>query len=53
MFLGIENPDPAALRAMNKKQNVKVDIPALVRRIQAAGLEVLGGFILAVTKMDR
>ena len=46
VFLGIENPDPAALRAMNKKQNVKVDIPASVRRIQAAGLEVLGGFIL-------
>ena len=46
VFLGIENPDPAALRAMNKKQNLKVDIPAAIARIQAAGLEVYGGFIL-------
>ena len=46
VFLGIENPDPAALRAMNKKQNLKVDIPAAIARIQAAGIEVYGGFIL-------
>ncbi|HSL70028.1 MAG TPA: DUF4070 domain-containing protein, partial [Longimicrobiales bacterium] len=46
VFLGIENPDPAALRAMNKKQNIKIDIPTVVRRIQAQGIEVLAGFIL-------
>jgi hypothetical protein len=46
VFLGIENPNPAALRAMNKKQNMKVDIPTVVRRIQAQGVEVLAGFIL-------
>lgn len=45
VFLGIESPDPAALRQMNKKQNLKVDIPAAIARIQAAGLEVYGGFI--------
>jgi radical SAM superfamily enzyme YgiQ (UPF0313 family) len=45
VFLGIENPDPAALRGMNKKQNVKVDIPESVAKIQAAGIEVLAGFI--------
>ena len=45
VFLGIENPDPAALKGMNKKQNTKVDIAATVRQIQAAGIEVMAGFI--------
>jgi radical SAM superfamily enzyme YgiQ (UPF0313 family) len=45
VFLGIENPDEDALRRMNKKQNIKVDIPHTVSRIQAAGIEVLAGFI--------
>lgn len=45
VFLGIENPDPAALRGMNKKQNLKVDIPATVAKIQHAGIEVMAGFI--------
>jgi len=46
VFLGIENPDEDALRRMNKKQNLKVDIPAAVTAIQACGIEVYGGFIL-------
>jgi radical SAM superfamily enzyme YgiQ (UPF0313 family) len=45
VFLGIENPDPAALQAMNKKQNVKADIPGTVAAIQSAGIEVMAGFI--------
>jgi radical SAM superfamily enzyme YgiQ (UPF0313 family) len=45
VFLGIENPDPAALQGMNKKQNTKVDIAATVRTIQSAGIEVMAGFI--------
>jgi hypothetical protein len=45
VFLGIENPDPAALNAMNKKQNVKVDIARTVATIQEAGIEVMAGFI--------
>jgi radical SAM superfamily enzyme YgiQ (UPF0313 family) len=45
VFLGIENPDPAALNRMNKKQNTKVDIAATVRTIQNAGIEVMAGFI--------
>ncbi len=45
VFLGIENPDPAALNGMNKKQNTKVDIAATVRTIQQAGIEVMAGFI--------
>jgi radical SAM superfamily enzyme YgiQ (UPF0313 family) len=45
VFLGIENPDPAALNRMNKKQNTKVDIAATVQTIQRAGIEVMAGFI--------
>jgi len=45
VFLGIENPDPAALSRMNKKQNMKVDIAATVAGIQRAGIEVMAGFI--------
>lgn len=45
VFLGIENPDPAALKGMNKKQNMKVDIAQTVATIQAAGIEVMAGFI--------
>jgi len=46
VFLGIENPDPAALVRMNKKQNVKVDVPAAIRTLQDSGIEVYAGFIL-------
>jgi len=46
VFLGIENPDEDALRRMNKKQNIKVDVPATVAAIQGCGIEVYGGFIL-------
>jgi radical SAM superfamily enzyme YgiQ (UPF0313 family) len=45
VFLGIENPDPGALRGMNKKQNIKVDIPQTIADIHASGIEVYGGFI--------
>jgi radical SAM superfamily enzyme YgiQ (UPF0313 family) len=45
VFLGIENPDPAALQGMNKKQNLKVDIAQTVATIQHAGIEVMAGFI--------
>jgi radical SAM superfamily enzyme YgiQ (UPF0313 family) len=45
VFLGIENPDPAALAGMNKKQNLKVGISETVATIQRAGIEVMAGFI--------
>jgi radical SAM superfamily enzyme YgiQ (UPF0313 family) len=45
VFLGIENPDPAALAGMNKKQNLKVGIGETVATIQRAGIEVMAGFI--------
>jgi len=45
VFLGIENPDPAALSRMNKKQNLKVGIGETVGSLQRAGIEVMAGFI--------
>jgi radical SAM superfamily enzyme YgiQ (UPF0313 family) len=45
VFLGIENPDPAALAKMNKKQNLKVGIGETVGTLQRAGIEVMAGFI--------
>jgi radical SAM superfamily enzyme YgiQ (UPF0313 family) len=45
VFLGIENPDPAALARMNKKQNLKVGIGETVGALQRSGIEVMAGFI--------
>jgi radical SAM superfamily enzyme YgiQ (UPF0313 family) len=45
VFLGIENPDPAALKAMNKIQNVKTSPEETVRKLQVQGIEVFAGFI--------
>ncbi len=46
VFIGIESLDEENLVACNKRQNEKRDILADVRRIQAAGLQVQGGFIV-------
>lgn len=46
LFLGIETPDPAALKECNKSQNLNRDLVAAVHTIQAYGIEVIGGFIV-------
>ncbi len=46
VFLGIETPDRCTLESMGKRQNLRSDMLASVRRIQARGMEVSGGFIL-------
>lgn len=46
VFIGIETPDEAALAACNKKQNLKRDLVADVKKIQRAGIEVYAGFIV-------
>jgi len=45
-FLGLETPDPLTLREAGKPQNTAGDMLAAVRRIHAAGIDVLGGFIV-------
>ena len=51
VFLGIENPDPAALKGMNKIQNIKTDPKETVSKLQQQGIEVYAGFIYG-TDMD-
>ncbi len=45
-FIGLETPDPLTLREAGKPQNTAGDMLAAVRRIHAAGIDVLGGFIV-------
>jgi radical SAM superfamily enzyme YgiQ (UPF0313 family) len=46
VFIGVETPDADSLTECNKKQNLGRDLVADVKRIQRAGLQVQGGFIL-------
>jgi len=46
VFIGIETPNEDSLTECNKLQNINRDLSASVKRIQAHGFEVQGGFIL-------
>src|SRR6187399_2297629 len=46
MFIGIETPEPGALRAMRKTQNLRSPILDAVRTINRYGIEVASGIIL-------
>lgn len=46
VFIGIETPDDVCLAECSKGQNMNRDLVADVKRIQRAGLEVQGGFIV-------
>lgn len=46
VFVGLETPDPQTLRETGKAQNCARDLRESVRRIHAAGIDVLAGFIV-------
>ena len=46
VFIGIETPDDAALQECGKQHNTSRDMIGNIRRIQQAGMEVQGGFIV-------
>ncbi len=56
VFLGIETPNPNALRKMKKPQNIDIRddnyLFTAVRKIQNKGMQVLGGFILGLDDDD-
>lgn len=46
VFIGIETPSQESLDECNKVQNKGRDMVACIKKIQAAGMEVQGGFIV-------
>ena len=46
VFIGIESPDDACLTECHKIQNKNRDLLQSVKRIQRAGMQVMGGFIV-------
>lgn len=46
VFIGIETPNHSALEACGKQHNTSRDMLENIKRIQRAGLEVQGGFIV-------
>lgn len=46
VFVGIETPSKSALAEAHKGQNLRLDLAEAVDRMTAAGLEVMGGFIV-------
>jgi len=52
VFLGIETPNPEALKTAHKTQNVRVNLLETVRKIQSYGIQVIAGFVLGLDGDD-
>jgi radical SAM superfamily enzyme YgiQ (UPF0313 family) len=52
VFCGIETPEPRALRAISKDQNLRMPLVEAVRRLNDYGLEVVSGIIIGLDTDD-
>ena len=52
VFVGIETPNEDSLMECGKKQNCRRDLLAAIKKLQAAGLQVMGGYIVGFDNDD-
>ncbi len=52
VFIGLETPNEDSLRECSKDQNRRRDLTAAIRKLQASGLEVMGGYIVGFDSDD-
>jgi radical SAM superfamily enzyme YgiQ (UPF0313 family) len=52
VFIGLETPDEGSLKECSKVQNCGRDLIAAIRKIQAVGIQVLGGYIVGFDNDD-
>jgi radical SAM superfamily enzyme YgiQ (UPF0313 family) len=52
VFIGIESPRPASLQETKKTQNLRGDLVASVRKVQAYGIQVQAGMIVGFDNDD-
>ncbi|MEW6263452.1 MAG: DUF4070 domain-containing protein [Thermodesulfobacteriota bacterium] len=52
VFIGLETPNEMSLRECEKNQNLKRDMMAAIEKLQRAGLQVLGGYIVGFDHDD-
>ncbi|MEN6624219.1 MAG: radical SAM protein, partial [Smithella sp.] len=52
IFIGLETPNEESLKECSKNQNRKRDITSAIKKLQAAGLQVFGGYIVGFDNDD-
>jgi radical SAM superfamily enzyme YgiQ (UPF0313 family) len=52
IFIGLETPNEESLKECSKNQNCKRDMTTAIKKLQAAGLQVFGGYIVGFDHDD-
>ena len=52
VFIGLETPNEVSLKECSKNQNCKRDVTAAIKKLQASGLGVMGGYIVGFDNDD-